>query len=162
MINTESAETTQSKFSHHQEERRGHWDTLARKSALRNFWQKSYRRRLSEIYRFLVPPGQRVLELGCGTGELLASLKPGYGVGVDFSARMVKIASQRFPDLHFIEADVHHLQDAGTFDVIILSDLVNDLWDVQTVLERLHLLSGPRPVDNIRPGFGGNLGLPGP
>jgi len=144
MNSTEPAETTQSKFRRHQEERRSHWDSLARKTALRNFWQQSYRRRLSESYRFLVPPGQRVLELGCGTGELLASLNPGYGVGVDLSPRMVKIAGQRFPDLHFIEADVHELKDAGTFDVIILSDLVNDLWDVQTVLERLHLLSGPQ------------------
>ena len=29
--------------------------------------------------------GARVLELGCGTGELLADLKPSFGVGVDFS-----------------------------------------------------------------------------
>ncbi len=31
-----------------------------------------------------------------------------------------------------------------SFDVVILSDLVNDLWDVQTVLERVGRLSHPR------------------
>src|SRR5712691_2127040 len=39
--------------------------------------------------RFLIPEGARVLELGCGTGDLLAALKPSFGVGVDFSAGMI-------------------------------------------------------------------------
>src|SRR5262245_23698453 len=33
--------------------------------------------------RFLVPPGLRVLELGCGSGSLLADLQPSRGGGVD-------------------------------------------------------------------------------
>lgn len=37
--------------------------------------------------RFLIPPGKRVLELGCGSGHMLAALQPSYGVGVDFSER---------------------------------------------------------------------------
>src|SRR5688572_18236041 len=35
--------------------------------------------------QFLVPKGVRVLDLGCGTGDLLAALSPSYGVGVDLS-----------------------------------------------------------------------------
>ncbi len=46
---------------------------------------KIYHRRLEEIYHFLINPGQRILEIGCGMGDLLASLQPVYGVGVDFS-----------------------------------------------------------------------------
>ena len=42
--------------------------------------------------RFLVPAGLRVLELGCGTGRLLAELNPSFGVGVDFSPKMIEIA----------------------------------------------------------------------
>ena len=49
--------------------------------------------------RFLVPPGSRVLELGCGIGDLLAALEPSYGVGVDFSERMVEQARGRHPGL---------------------------------------------------------------
>ena len=32
--------------------------------------------------RFLVPESARVLEIGCGTGDTLAALKPCHGVGV--------------------------------------------------------------------------------
>ena len=43
-----------------------------------------------KFMRFLIPPGKRVLELGCGSGRLLAALEPSYGVGVDFSARSLQ------------------------------------------------------------------------
>jgi SAM-dependent methyltransferase len=47
--------------------------------------------------QFLVPPGQRVLELGCGEGQLLRSLQPSYGVGVDLSQEMINLAQKRAP-----------------------------------------------------------------
>ena len=46
----------------------------------------AYREADLEFMRFLIPPGKRVLELGCGRGDLLAALEPSYGVGVDFGA----------------------------------------------------------------------------
>jgi hypothetical protein len=62
---------------------------------------------------------------------------------VDFSGEMLKRATQRHPDLRFIEADAHELSLDETFDVIILSDLVNDIWDVQALLKGLFKLSNP-------------------
>jgi SAM-dependent methyltransferase len=106
-------------------------------------WGKWYQRRLTEVYRFLVPPGQRILEIGCAQGDLLAALQPAYGLGVDFSREMLERAAQRHPELHFLQADAHDLGLQEPFDVIILSDLVNDLWDVQTVFENLGRLSKP-------------------
>ncbi len=35
--------------------------------------------------KFLIPKGVRVLDLGCGTGDLLADLEPAYGVGIDIA-----------------------------------------------------------------------------
>src|SRR5262249_26785140 len=46
--------------------------------------------------KFLIPEGARVLELGCGTGDLLAALKPSFGVGVDFSAGMIGEARKAY------------------------------------------------------------------
>jgi len=42
-----------------------------------------------KFMKFLIPPGKRVLELGCGRGDLVAALNPSYGVGVDFGARKI-------------------------------------------------------------------------
>ncbi len=103
-----------------------------------------YHRRLTDVYSFLVAPGQRVLEVGCGQGDLLANLQPGVGVGLDLSIEMVKRAVSRHPDLCFFTADAMNIGLAGTFDVIILSDLLNDLWDVQAVFKEIRRLSHAR------------------
>src|SRR6516164_6505343 len=55
--------------------------------------------------RFLVPEGARILELGCGIGDLLAALKPSVGVGVDFSPAMLEQARSRHPHLKFVLGD---------------------------------------------------------
>src|ERR1700744_531313 len=94
-----------------------------------------YQRALRNYFQFLIPPHLRVLELGCGIGDLLAAVKPARGVGVDFSPAMLKLAQQRHPQLEFQLADALEFSTDEKFDYIILSDLVNDLPDVQAVLE---------------------------
>ena len=124
-------------FASFQESRIRQWDAVANWSDHHGGASRYYHRRLSEVYRFLVPPGQSVLEIGCGRGDLLADLRPGRGVGVDFSPEMVQRARARHPELEVVLADAHQLALGDPFDVIILSDLVNDLWDVQEVLDRV-------------------------
>jgi SAM-dependent methyltransferase len=125
----------------YQQARIAHWNELARK---RDSWQgmgRWYHRRLQEIYSFHVSPHQTILEVGCAEGHLLASLKPTRGVGIDFSDEMICRAKKQYPQLEFIQADAHDLSDLDEkFDVIILSDLVNDLWDVQRVFEQIRPL----------------------
>jgi ubiquinone/menaquinone biosynthesis C-methylase UbiE len=129
----------------YQRTRISHWDSIAQK---RDSWRSAgrwYHRRLQEVYAYLIPPGQTVLEIGCGTGDLLAALKPSHGAGIDFSPEMVKRAEEKHPDLEIIQADVHNLPSIrGPFDFIIFSDAVNDLWDVQRAFEQIHALCTPR------------------
>ena len=113
-------------------ERITYWNEYERRKLSRYYHEE-----LTRIYNFLVPPGRRVLELGCGEGDLLAALKPSHGVGVDFSPRMIAKANERHPELTTILGDVHELKLEEKFDYVILSDLVNDLWDVQSTIERL-------------------------
>ncbi len=125
--------------------RQAHWDAIACKRDTWKGWGGAYHKRLREVYCYLVDPGQKVLEIGCGTGELLVALEPAQGVGVDFSSEMIQRATQRHPGIEFIQADAHNLSAIdGTFDIIILSDAVNDLWDVQAALEELQRLSHPQ------------------
>ncbi len=121
-----------------------HWDALARKLDGWKGWGGQYHRLLERNYRFLVAPGRRVLEIGCGRGDLLAALQPSEGTGVDFSGEMVQRARARHPGLTFVQQDAHHLDLKGTYDVIILSDLLNDLWDIQAVLEEVARYTTPR------------------
>lgn len=129
----------------YQSARQTHWDAIAQK---RDIWRGMggwYHHRLEQIYRFLVSPGQRVLEVGSGAGDLLATVQPGQGLGIDFSDEMIARAKQNHPEIEFIQVDAHNLSDIkGPFDTIILSDLVNELWDVQQVLEQLKPLCRPR------------------
>ena len=128
----------------HQAERVRHWDDIARAPRAGATWGAYYHRRIRDLYRFRVPPGQRVLELGCGQGDLLAALEPSHGVGVDFSEEMLARARARHPALTFVHADAHEWDPAETFDVVILSDLLNDAWDVQAILERVARACTPR------------------
>ncbi len=105
------------------------------RGTLRRGPARAYHARLEHVYRFLVRPGQRVLELGCADGDLLAAVQPAVGVGVDFSGAMLARARRKHPHLQFVQADAHDLTRIdGTFDVIILSDLLHDAWDVQALL----------------------------
>ncbi len=119
-----------------------HADKIA---AQRDAWidkNRYYYRDDRAYMRFLIQPGQRVLELGCGTGDLLSALSPAYGVGVDFSQRMVNSAKSRYPDLCFVQGDVEDpdfLETIeGTFDVIVLSDTIGYLDDCAETLKQLH------------------------
>jgi ubiquinone/menaquinone biosynthesis C-methylase UbiE len=121
-----------------------HWDLIARDQTHKWNGGLGYHRRLNEFFRYLVPPGAKVLELGCGLGDLIASLKPEYGVGVDFSKEMVARAKVSHPEITFINVDVHELELNHKFDYIILSDLINDLWNVQAVLHQIKSCCHPK------------------
>jgi len=105
---------------------------------------RHYQTLLQRFYRFLVPPGIRVLELGCSSGELLASVEPSRGVGVDFSPAIIDRARRTHPGLEFHVADVTKFSGAETFDYILMSDLANDLPDVQEMLSVARKLASPQ------------------
>ena len=115
-------------------------DSWIRRNAY--FYHEDYR-----YLRFLIPEGSRVLELGCGNGNLLAELKPSFGVGVDFSPAMIEIARNNYPEFTFNLADIESAaemtQVEGKFDYIILSDTIGSLEDCQRTFQNLHRFCTP-------------------
>lgn len=119
------------------------WDSIHARSP--SVMGRYYHRWLARTLQQVVPKGQRVLEIGCGTGHLLAALEPSEGLGVDCSEVAIGAARSNYPSLRFVHADAHELDLAGkTFDYVVLSDLLNDLWDVQRALENVRRCCGPR------------------
>ena len=96
---------------------------------------------LDRIYKFVVRPNSRVLHIGCECGDLLAAVRPAYGVGVDGNESAIALAKKRFPHLSFITADPHELQLNEKFDYVLICNSLGDWQDIQSVLERIHPLT---------------------
>ncbi|MBM3834362.1 MAG: methyltransferase domain-containing protein, partial [Verrucomicrobia bacterium] len=99
--------------------------------------ERCYHRLLKSYFAFFIPPNSQVLEVGCGLGDLLAAVQPKSGLGIDFSPAMIDLARERHPQLQFDVGEASSFSVDQSFDYIVLSDLVNDLPDVQAVLTHL-------------------------
>ena len=98
---------------------------------------------MEKQYRYFIPEGKRVLEIGCSTGDLLAALKPSWGVGIDISPEMVKLAQKKYPSLHFYTGTIQDMAVKEKFDYIVLSGLVGELEDIQTFFGSLKQFCTP-------------------
>ncbi|MBN2161597.1 MAG: glycosyltransferase [Pontiellaceae bacterium] len=119
----------------HESACRIHYDQLAPQLARGRRLGGAYQKLLQRYYRLFIPSGARVLEIGCGQGDLLHALAPVYGLGLDLAPAQLQQARRKYPELVFIELDGRELPSGEPFDYVILSDLVNELWDVQQLLE---------------------------
>ena len=102
---------------------------------------RSYRALLAHYYNLLIPPDASVLEIGCGSGDLLARLHARRKAGVDVSPRQIEAARRRLPEAAFSVQAGELLELDEKFDVIIISDTLNLAADVQRLFERLHAVS---------------------
>ena len=127
-----------------------HYDKLAGKRARFRKINAYYYAELFRLLRRMIPAGKSVLEAGCGDGFLLKSLHPRYGFGLDLSGEMVKLAqldqadklevgtnSETGSKLVFQVGDVESLQAETTYEYVVCSDLLGELFDIQQALESL-------------------------
>lgn len=126
---------------------RDHFDWVADHAAGPRRVQRGFHAQLLRFFRHHIPEGRRVLEWGCGTGDLLAGLRPARGLGLDFSPRMIARAREAHgaeAALEFREADAEREGVEEPFDHIVLDYLSGYLGDIQAVLRRLLAAAGPR------------------
>jgi 2-polyprenyl-3-methyl-5-hydroxy-6-metoxy-1,4-benzoquinol methylase len=123
------------------------FDYFEKNALKRDKWKKRnrfYQHSIERQYSFIIPPGSTVLELGCSTGDLLNAVKPGKGIGVDFSKKVIEIAKDKYPHLEFHVADVLDFDPGIVIDYVIVSDLVTSLWDVQAFFHKVRSYVTPR------------------
>jgi SAM-dependent methyltransferase len=126
---------------------REHFDRAADLDRRLHRWQRGFHAQLLRHFRHHIPEGSRVLEWGCGSGDLLAGLNPVRGLGLDFSPRMIARASERHggdPALEFRVADIETDPVTEPFDHIVLDYLTGYLPDIQSALKNLHAAAHPR------------------
>ena len=81
------------------------------------------RERIRQLLDFIAryhPGAESVLELGCGTGAILAGLGSGLSLtGIDLSDEMLAYARHRCPPARLIHGDITSFSLDDTFDVVV-------------------------------------------
>ena len=85
----------------------------------------------------IVPPGSRVLEVGCATGDVLAALLPAHGVGIDISPAMIELASKKHPELRFEVHDLMRGPLGERFDFVVAADVAEHVPDLDRCMEAM-------------------------
>jgi len=89
------------------------------------------------------PAARSLLELGCGTGAVLAGMTPELSVaGIDLSAEMLALAARKLPAARLVQADITGFSLGIRFDVVIcVFDTLNHLPRLESwreMFERVH------------------------
>ena len=108
---------------------------------IRDIWKdknRYYWEDVENLCAFLIPEEAHVLEIGCGTGDLLAHIKASRKVGIDFSPKMIHIARKKYPEIEFQVMEAEKLRFDEAFDYIVLSNTIGYFEDIQQVFTELH------------------------
>ncbi|NCN28623.1 glycosyltransferase [bacterium] len=94
----------------------------------------------------MIPDNARVLEIGCGNGDLLNRLHALNVTGVDLAQKPLETAKEKVPHGDFYQCAGEKLSEceglrAKTFDYIIISETVNYSADVQELFHQLQAFS---------------------
>ena len=98
---------------------------------------------ITRYIQYFVHENASVLEVGCGTGEMLNELVAAQKTGIDYSPEMINVAKQSFPNLDLRVMNANNLEIEGTYDVVILSNLIGFVDDIQHVFLELKKVCHP-------------------
>ncbi|MCP3903750.1 MAG: glycosyltransferase [Planctomycetes bacterium] len=90
-----------------------------------------------------VDDGNSVLHVGCGLGDLLSTLAPADGTGIDLAPALVERAHERHDAFRFEVADPESFELDRTFDRVVVSTALADLTDIQACLECVRRVCRP-------------------
>lgn len=109
------------------------WDASRYDAAHSFVWERG-----RGVVELLAPArGERILDLGCGTGHLTAQIA-GSGaevVGIDSSEDMVRVASENYPHIRFEVADARSLPFEDEFDAVFSNAVLHWVRPPEAVVE---------------------------
>ena len=98
------------------------------------------------VLELLAPkPGERILDLGCGTGHLTGKIAEAGAdvVGVDRSPEMIVQAREQYPALRFEVMDARELQLEGPFDAVFSNATLHWIHEPERVIAGVARLLKP-------------------
>ncbi|MFC2155024.1 glycosyltransferase [Acidobacteriota bacterium] len=110
---------------------------------------------LKEFFKENVKPADKVIEFGCGTGDVLDAVDAKRKVGLDIAEEMIKRAREKYPGITFQQHDCETVfPGAGEFDVAILADIIDHVTDIlklYTAVNRSLKIGGRMCISSVNP-----------
>ncbi|KAM3095193.1 class I SAM-dependent methyltransferase, partial [Phormidesmis sp. 146-12] len=124
---------------------RNQWNANLYESRHAFVWQSG-----ESLIELLSPqPGERILDLGCGTGQLTQQIAThAQVVGIDRSPTMIETAQHNYPGLKFLVADAQNFQVDRPFDAVFSNAVLHWISNPDSVIQSVYyaLRSGGRFV----------------
>lgn len=112
------------------------WDATLYQGRHAFVWQYG-----KELIDLLSPqPGERILDLGCGTGQLTQqiALAGAEVMGIDAAPSMIEQARHNYPDLKFAVADARDFQVEQSFDAVFSNAALHWILEPDAVIRCIH------------------------
>jgi ubiquinone/menaquinone biosynthesis C-methylase UbiE len=123
---------------------KAYFDSVARNRKNRKL-SAYYWKEISDYCNYFSHEDSSVLEVGCGSGDLLASIAGSKKTGIDFSEPFITWAKDRHKDknIEFLVMDANNITLSGTYDLVILSNLIGVVDDIERVFEQVRKVCHP-------------------
>lgn len=126
------------------QEKKTYFNLLATKRKKRGL-NKYYWNEITNYCNYFSHEDSSVLEIGCGSGDLLSGIAGSRKVGIDFSEEYIKWAKEKHQEknIEFLVMDANQMTLNETFDFVIISNLIGYVDDIQSVFEQVKKVCHP-------------------
>ena len=102
-----------------------------------------------------VKPGERILDLGCGTGDLAKQIQEYRAdvIGIDASPEMIAKAKAKYPELDFCVANAASFYFDEPFDAVFTNAVLHWIHDADGVIKSVY--NALKPAGRFVGEFGG-------